>query len=221
MSATARSSPASARRRASSASRPGMGVDYAIARSLAYAPYADLLWWETSEPNLEEAERFADAIHRQFPGKMLAYNCSPSFNWQKKLSPEKIADFQREIGAHGLQVPVRHAGRLPQPEPVDVQPGARLSRARHGGLFGAAAGGVRGRGRGLHRDAPPARGRRRLFRRGGDGDLGRQVLHHGARRQRPRRSSSTSRARRRRATHDHDDGLVHGHAWATSAPQRD
>ena len=83
--------------------RPGMGVDYAIARSLAYAPYADLLWWETSDPNLEDARRFAEAIHRQFPGKMLAYNCSPSFNWAKKLSAEKIAAFQREIGAIGYK----------------------------------------------------------------------------------------------------------------------
>jgi len=83
--------------------RSGMGVDYAIARSLAYAPYADLLWWETSEPDLDEAERFAEAIHRQFPGKMLAYNCSPSFNWQKKLAPEAIADFQRAIGAMGYK----------------------------------------------------------------------------------------------------------------------
>ena len=82
---------------------PGKGVDYAIARSLAYAPYADLLWWETSEPNLEEAEQFADALHKQFPGKMLAYNCSPSFNWKKKLSPEKIADFQRAIGSMGYK----------------------------------------------------------------------------------------------------------------------
>jgi isocitrate lyase len=81
----------------------GVGVDYAIARSLAYAPYADLLWWETSEPNLEEAERFANAIAREFPGKMLAYNCSPSFNWKKKLSPEKIAEFQREIGRMGYK----------------------------------------------------------------------------------------------------------------------
>src|SRR5215470_8372317 len=61
------------------------GLDAAIARGLAYAPYADLIWCETSEPNLEEARRFADAIHREFPGKMLAYNCSPSFNWKKKL----------------------------------------------------------------------------------------------------------------------------------------
>ncbi|MHB1303866.1 MAG: isocitrate lyase [Acidiphilium sp.] len=83
--------------------RPGVGCEYAIARSLAYAPYADLLWWETSEPNLEEARRFAEAIHREFPGKMLAYNCSPSFNWRKKLSPEKIESFQREIGAMGYK----------------------------------------------------------------------------------------------------------------------
>ena len=83
--------------------KPGIGVEYAIARSLAYAPYADLLWWETSEPNLEEARRFADAIHAQFPGKMLAYNCSPSFNWAKKLAPDQIAAFQREIGAMGYK----------------------------------------------------------------------------------------------------------------------
>ncbi len=83
--------------------KPGLGVEYAIARSLAYAPYADLLWWETSEPNIEEAERFANAIHRAFPGKMLAYNCSPSFNWKKKLAPEKIAEFQRSIGAMGYK----------------------------------------------------------------------------------------------------------------------
>ncbi len=83
--------------------KPGMGVDYAIARGLAFAPYSDLLWWETSEPDLEEAERFADAIHRQFPGKMLAYNCSPSFNWLKKLSPERIASFQRDIGRMGYK----------------------------------------------------------------------------------------------------------------------
>ena len=83
--------------------KPGCGNDYAIARGLAYAPYSDLLWWETSEPDLGEAERFANEIHRQFPGKMLAYNCSPSFNWKKKLAPEKIAAFQREIGRMGYR----------------------------------------------------------------------------------------------------------------------
>jgi isocitrate lyase len=84
--------------------RPDAGNDYAIARSLAYAPYADLLWWETSEPDLYEAERFANEIHKQFPGKMLAYNCTPSFNWKKQLSPEKIASFQREIGRMGYRL---------------------------------------------------------------------------------------------------------------------
>jgi isocitrate lyase len=83
--------------------RPGLGVDYAIARCLAYAPYADLLWWETSEPDLDDARRFAEAIGREFPGKMLAYNCSPSFNWRKKLPAEKIAGFQRELGAMGYK----------------------------------------------------------------------------------------------------------------------
>jgi isocitrate/methylisocitrate lyase len=83
--------------------KPGLGVEYAIARSLAFAPYADLLWWETSEPDLDEAEQFADAIHRRFPGKLLAYNCSPSFNWRKKLAPEKIASFQRDIGTMGYK----------------------------------------------------------------------------------------------------------------------
>ena len=83
--------------------REGVGVEYAIARSLAYAPYADLLWWETSEPDLAEAERFANAIHARFPGKLLAYNCSPSFNWRKKLSEAQIADFQAAIGAMGYR----------------------------------------------------------------------------------------------------------------------
>jgi isocitrate lyase len=79
------------------------GLDAAIARGLAYAPYADLLWCETSEPNLFEAKRFADAIHAEFPGKLLAYNCSPSFNWAKKLDAETIASFQRELGAMGYK----------------------------------------------------------------------------------------------------------------------
>lgn len=79
------------------------GVEACIARSLAYAPYADLLWWETSKPNLEEARVFADAIHREFPGKMLSYNCSPSFNWEANLDAGTIAKFQRELGAMGYK----------------------------------------------------------------------------------------------------------------------
>jgi len=79
------------------------GIDSAIARGLAYAPYADLLWCETSEPNLEEAKRFADAVHAQYPDKMLAYNCSPSFNWRKKLDEETIARFQTELARMGYK----------------------------------------------------------------------------------------------------------------------
>ncbi|MCL5286480.1 MAG: isocitrate lyase [Acidobacteria bacterium] len=79
------------------------GIEAAIARGLAYAPYCDLLWCETSTPDLAEAKRFADAIHEKFPGKMLAYNCSPSFNWRKKLDCETIARFQQEIGKMGYK----------------------------------------------------------------------------------------------------------------------
>jgi isocitrate lyase len=79
------------------------GLKAAVARGLAYAPYADLLWCETSKPNLEEARAFAEGIHDEFPDKLLAYNCSPSFNWRKHLSEEEIARFQRELGAMGYK----------------------------------------------------------------------------------------------------------------------
>jgi len=79
------------------------GVDAAIARGLAYAPYADLVWMETSTPDLGEAREFAEAIHAEFPGKLLAYNCSPSFNWRRHLDDETIERFQRELGAMGYR----------------------------------------------------------------------------------------------------------------------
>jgi isocitrate lyase len=79
------------------------GIDVAIARGLAYAPYADLIWCETSSPDLEEATRFANAIHEKFPGKMLAYNCSPSFNWKAKLDDATIARFQKTLGELGYK----------------------------------------------------------------------------------------------------------------------
>ncbi len=79
------------------------GLQAAIARARSYAPYADLLWCETSKPNLEEARIFAEAIHAEFPGKLLAYNCSPSFNWQKHLNEGDIARFQRELGTMGYK----------------------------------------------------------------------------------------------------------------------
>jgi len=79
------------------------GLEAAIARSLAYAPYADVLWFETSMPDLDEARAFAEEIHQSFPGKLLAYNCSPSFNWKRHLDEEQIATFQQELGSMGYR----------------------------------------------------------------------------------------------------------------------
>ena len=79
------------------------GIEQAISRGLAYAPYSDILWCETATPNLEEAKKFADAIHKKFPGKLLAYNCSPSFNWKKHLSDSEIASFQQKIAEMGYK----------------------------------------------------------------------------------------------------------------------
>lgn len=81
--------------------RTRQGIEAAIARGISYAPYCDLIWCETSEPNLQEAQRFADQVHEQFPGKLLAYNCSPSFNWRKKLDEETIAHFQQTLAKMG------------------------------------------------------------------------------------------------------------------------
>ncbi len=83
--------------------RTNPGIDQAIARGRAYAPFADIVWCETSEPNLEQARIFAEAMHAEFPGKLLAYNCSPSFNWKRKLSDEEIKTFQERIGEMGYR----------------------------------------------------------------------------------------------------------------------
>ncbi len=199
--------------------KPGLGVQYAIARSLAYAPYADLLWWETSEPNLEEAKQFADAIHAQFPGKMLAYNCSPSFNWKKKLSPEKIASFQREIGAMGYKFQfVTLAGfhslnysmftlakgyaergmeaysELQQAEFAAEAQGYTATRHQREvgtGYFDAVAVAV-------------SAGKSSTTAMAGSTETEQFHDHH------PESHDTFS----------HDDGLVHGHAWAVSAPER-
>ena len=79
------------------------GIEAPVARALAYAPYADVLWCETSTPDLDEARCFAEAVHRHYPGKLLAYNCSPSFNWQRHLDEGAIARFQRELAAMGYR----------------------------------------------------------------------------------------------------------------------
>jgi isocitrate lyase len=82
------------------------GIDQAISRGLAYAPWSDLLWCETGRPDLDQAKQFAEAIHAKFPGKLLAYNCSPSFNWRANLDDPTIAKFQRELGAMGYKFQV-------------------------------------------------------------------------------------------------------------------
>ena len=83
--------------------KEGTGLDHCIARGLAFAEHADLLWWETSHPDLDDARTFAEAVHKKYPGKLLAYNCSPSFNWKAKLDEATIAKFQRELGAMGYK----------------------------------------------------------------------------------------------------------------------
>ena len=83
--------------------KDGTGVDHCIKRGIAFAEHADLLWWETSKPNLDDARRFAEAVQKAYPGKMMAYNCSPSFNWEANLDTDTIAKYQRELGAMGYK----------------------------------------------------------------------------------------------------------------------
>ena len=83
--------------------KDGTGLDHCISRGLAYADIADLIWWETSHPDLNDAKKFAEALQKKYPGKMMAYNCSPSFNWKAKLDEATIAKFQRELGAMGYK----------------------------------------------------------------------------------------------------------------------
>jgi len=91
----------SEQQKVSTGSKPG--IEAAIARGISYAPYADILWCETPTPNLDEARRFADAVHRVYPEKLLAYNCSPSFNWEKYLDQESVRRFQKELGMMGYK----------------------------------------------------------------------------------------------------------------------
>ena len=206
--------------------KPGVGVDYAIARGLAFAPYADLLWWETSEPNLEEAQRFADAIHAQFPGKMLAYNCSPSFNWAKKLGAEDIARFQQAIGAMGYKFQfVTLAG----------------FHSLNLGMFTLARG-YKERGMAAYSElqqqefAAEAEGytaTRHQREVGTSWFDAVAVAASGGRSSTTAMAGSTETAQFHdgheppapapepaSAHHDHDDGLVHAHGWAVALPER-
>ncbi len=140
------------------------GVEAAIARGLAYAPFADVLWCETSTPDLEDARVFAEAIHERFPGKLLAYNCSPSFNWRAHLDDAEIARLPARARGDGLPVPVHHARRVPRAERVDVRAGERLRERGHERLRPAPGARVRARAARVLGHAPPGRGRDRLLR---------------------------------------------------------
>jgi len=155
------------------------GIDAAIARGLAYAPYADMIWCETSHPDLEEAKKFAEAIHAKFPGKLLAYNCSPSFNWKKKLDDVTIANFQQELGKLGYKIPIRHAGRFPCAEYVHVPSCARLRAGGYDSIFKTSARRIRRAGTRLPRCDAPALRRHRLFRRDCAGRFKRKLFHNG------------------------------------------
>ena len=220
--------------------KPGVGVDYAIARGLAFAPYSDLLWWETSEPNLEEAKRFADAIHAEFPGKMLAYNCSPSFNWQKKLSPDAIASFQQEIGKMGYRFQfVTLAGfhslnlsmfklasgykergmaaysELQQEEFASEAQGYTATRHQREvgtGWFDAVAVAASG-GRSSTTAMAGSTETEQFHGEGHIAPMVPQMAQQQAARMVPVAQEQDNHE------HDHDDGLVHGHGWAATTPQ--
>ena len=150
-SATRRSSPASGRARASTASRDGL--EAAIARSLAYAPYADVLWFETSTPDLGEAREFAQAIHERHPRKLLAYNCSPSFNWRKALSRRADRDFQQQLGEWGYRFQFITLAGFHSLNAGMFELARGYRDRGHERLRRAAGARVRARGRGLHRHA--------------------------------------------------------------------
>jgi isocitrate lyase len=141
------------------------GLDQAISRGLAYAPYADLIWCETGKPDLAFAKAFADAIHKQVPRQAAGLQLLAVLQLEEEPRRRHHRQVPARAGRHGLQVPVHHAGRLPQPELLDVQPGLRLRPQPDERLRRAAGGRVRRRREGLHRRQAPARSRHRLLRR--------------------------------------------------------
>ena len=156
------------------------GLDQAVSRGLAYAPYADLIWCETGKPDLAFAKAFAEAIQAKFPGKLLAYNCSPSFNWKKNLDDATIARFQRELGAMGYKFQFITLAGFHSLNYSMFNLAHGYAREQHERVRRAAGSGVRGGGQGLHRGQAPARGRHRLLRRGDDDGPGQPVVDDGA-----------------------------------------
>jgi isocitrate lyase len=141
------------------------GIEQAISRALAYAPYADLVWCETGKPDLAFAKQFADAVHAKFPGKMLAYNCSPSFNWKKNLDDATIAKFQKELGAMGYKFQFITLAGFHALNYGMFNLAHGYARATDVGLRRTAGSGIRRRRQGLHGGQAPARSRHRLLRR--------------------------------------------------------
>ena len=154
-------------------------VEHAIARGLAYAPYADLIWWETSTPDLGEAREFATEMKRAHPGQMLAYNCSPSFNWRAKLDNRTIETFQEQLGDMGYKFQFVTLAGFHSLNLSMFELAKGYCQARHGRLLRDAGARVRRPDARLHGRAPPARGRHRLLRCRRHGDLGRQVVDDG------------------------------------------
>ena len=171
------------------------GLDQAVSRGLAYAPYADLIWCETGKPDLEFAKAFADAIHAKFPGKMLAYNCSPSFNWKKNLDDATVAKFQRELGAMGYKFQFITLAGFHSLNYSMFNLAHGYAHNHMDALRRAAGSRVRRGVEGLHCDQAPARGRHQLLRRGDDDDPGQRRRRRPRSRTRPRTSSS-SKSRR-------------------------
>ena len=155
------------------------GLEPAIARAIAYAPYADLIWCETSKPDLAEARRFAEGVRRAHPGKMLAYNCSPSFNWKKNLDDATIARFQRELAAMGYRFQFVTLAGFHQLNFGMFDLARGYAAAADGSLCRTPGSGVCCRERRLHRDAAPARGRDELLRRRLDDHHRRTRFHDG------------------------------------------
>ena len=145
--------------------RTKKGLDQAVSRGLAYAPYVDMIWCETGTPDLAFAKAFADAIHAKFPGKLLAYNCSPTFNWKKNLDDATIAKFQRELGAMGYKFQFITLAGFHSLNYSMFELAHGYAPQQHERVRRDAAEGVRRRREGLHRREAPARGRHRLLRR--------------------------------------------------------
>ena len=144
-----------------------------MARGLAYAPYADLIWCETSTPDLAEARQFAEGVKAMYPDKMLAYNCSPSFNWKKHLDDETIARFQKELGSMGYVFQFVTLAGWHAINESDLRARPWLRAPGHERLRGPTAARVRPRAGRLHRNPAPTRGRCRLLRRCHVNDHGR------------------------------------------------